>query len=80
MFSKSTFSFPSTLSANTFVIAAVKVVLPWSNLALAILTSSFYRRLSPVRERQIFIIFARLITIILHLQHIFKPILKYFRI
>jgi len=30
MFSKSTFSFPSTLSANTFVIAAVKVVLPWS--------------------------------------------------
>ena len=30
MFSKSVATLPATLSAKTFVIAAVKVVLPWS--------------------------------------------------
>jgi len=30
MFSKSVASLPGTLAASTFVIAAVKVVLPWS--------------------------------------------------
>ena len=55
MLAKSTAAFPSTLSERVFVIAAVKVVLPWStcpmvpmlqcgfdlsNLAFAIINSS----------------------------------------
>ena len=54
MFSKSTAALPATLAARVFVIAAVKVVLPWStcpivpmlacgfvlsNLALALLNN-----------------------------------------
>ena len=91
MFSKSTAALPATLAARVFVIAAVRVVLPWStcpmvpilqcglvlsNLAFAIL--NVLLEIIAVLAYFLFSFIHRLFTIIFQIQDIFKPNLPVF--